>query len=105
MKSVVLFTAFLNVAAVAFGANWPAWRYDGNGISPEKNAPVKWNQTNNVRWRTPLPDRGNSSPIVWGDTVFLTQAEGNKREVMAFERKTGKVLWQQGTRYSGKDEA
>ena len=105
MKAVLLFAAFLNVAVLAFGANWPAWRYDGNGISPEKTAPLKWSKTNNVRWRTPLPTPGNSSPIVWGDKAFLTQAEGNKREVMAFDRKTGKLLWQQGTTYSGKDES
>jgi outer membrane protein assembly factor BamB len=86
-----------------FAANWPGWRGDGNGISTEKNVPVKWSKTENVGWRTPLPDPGNSSPIVWEDKVFITQAQGAKRNVMAFDRKNGKLLWQQGTAYTEKD--
>ena len=84
-------------------ANWPAWRNDGTGVSSEKNLPVKWSRTENVRWRTPLPDRGNSSPIVWDDKVFVTQAAGDKREVMCLDRKDGKVLWHSGTNYTGQD--
>jgi outer membrane protein assembly factor BamB len=84
-------------------ANWPAWRGDGSGVSTEKHAPVTWSKSENVRWRTALPDRGNSSPIVWEDKVFLTQAEGTRRSVMAFERNGGKLLWQQGTDYTEKD--
>lgn len=84
-------------------ANWPAWRYDGNGISPELSAPIQWDRTNNVRWRTDLPEPGNSSPIVWDNSVFITQAIGERREVMAFDRRNGKVLWQAGTRYGRKE--
>src|SRR5436853_7833039 len=65
MIAKFLFSALSLLAATTFAANWPAWRNDGTGISPEKNVPVKWSKTENVRWRTPLPDRGNSSPIVW----------------------------------------
>jgi outer membrane protein assembly factor BamB len=93
----------LVTASGALAANWPAWRYDGSGIAPEKSAPTKWSKAENVRWRTPLPGPGNSSPIVWEDKVFITQAEGAKRSVMAFERKGGKLLWQQGTSYTQKD--
>lgn len=101
MKAKLL---FLFAAAIgASAANWPAWRNDGLGISPEKNVPVKWSKTENVRWRTPLPDRGNSSPIVWDERVFITQATGPKREVMCIDRKNGKVLWHSGTSYEGKD--
>jgi outer membrane protein assembly factor BamB len=93
----------LCVVGSATAANWPAWRNDGAGISLEKNVPVKWNKTENVRWHAPLPDRGNASPIVWDDKVFVTQAAGAKREVMCMDRRDGKVLWRSGTSFEGKD--
>src|SRR5262249_18846554 len=55
--------------------DWPAWRGPhGDGQSSAKTPPLKWSRTENVRWKTPLPGPGNSSPIVWKDRVFLTQA-------------------------------
>lgn len=81
----------------ATGADWPSWRGPfGTGVSIETNAPLKWSRTQNVRWRTVLPEAGNSTPIVWGDTVYLTQAIGQKRAVMALDRRTGKVRWTYG---------
>jgi outer membrane protein assembly factor BamB len=85
-------------------ANWPAFRYDGLGIAPEKTAPVKWSASENVRWRVALPDQGNSSPIVWSNQVFITQAQGEKRSVICFDRANGKQLWQEGVSYAGKDD-
>src|SRR6185295_16555327 len=79
--------------------NWPGWRGPtANGISTEKNLPVKWSTNENVRWRTPLPERGNSTPIIWGNRVFITQPveTDNRRTVMCFDRASGKALWQQG---------
>jgi outer membrane protein assembly factor BamB len=95
---------FLAVAVQA--GNWPAWHGpNGSGVTPETNLPVRWSATENVRWKAPLPDRGNSSPIVWGDRVFITQAiEKEKRlTVLCLNRATGKVLWQSGIAYSGND--
>jgi outer membrane protein assembly factor BamB len=91
-------------AMSALAANWPGFRNDGHGTSPEQDAPVKWSKAENVRWRMPLPDRGNASPIVWGEKIFITQAVAAKRLVMAFDRSSGKLLWEQGTAYDGKDE-
>jgi len=91
----------------AAGANWPNWRGpNGNGISPEKNLPTQWSETKNVRWRVALPDRGNSSPIVWGDRVFLTQAieKEGRRSLMCFDRNDGKLLWQPGVTYTEKED-
>ena len=52
--------------------NWPGWRGPGGrSVSSESSFPVSWDATN-VRWKTPIPGRGHSSPIVWGDRVFLT---------------------------------
>ena len=84
--------------------NWPQWRGpEGTGVSHEKNLPTHWSRTVNVSWRVPLPERGNSTPIVWGDRIFLTQAVGDRRTLMCFERATGKLLWQQGVTRAGKE--
>src|SRR5262249_2932940 len=61
--------------------------------------------TENIRWKAPIPDAGNSSPIVWGERVFLTQAldNGARRAVLCFDRKDGKLLWQKETAFTGKE--
>jgi outer membrane protein assembly factor BamB len=68
--------ALLNIPAGAVGGtNWPQWRGpDGQGVSAEKNLPVEWSATKNVKWKTPIAGRGHSSPIVWGKKIFLTTA-------------------------------
>jgi outer membrane protein assembly factor BamB len=96
----------LALLATASGANWPAWRGPtGDGVCTETDLPVTWSPTENVKWKTALPDRGNSSPIVWNDRVFLTQAIGkeDKRLLLSFDRATGKELWRAGTTYSQKE--
>lgn len=75
--------------------NWPAWRgRDNNGISVEAG-PLTWSQTSNIRWKVALPGPGNSTPIIWGDRVFVTQAHdgGKRRSLIAFQRADGKELW------------
>lgn len=92
--SVVLALVATSIAAAA---DWPAWRgANGIGISTESDLPVKWSTTENVRWRFPLPEAGNSTPIVWGNRVFVTQAVGKRRTLMCVDRESGKLLWQQG---------
>jgi outer membrane protein assembly factor BamB len=59
----------------AAAGNWPQWRGpDGSGISTEKNLPSEWTPTKNIKWKTPIDGRAHSSPIVWGNRVFLTTA-------------------------------
>src|SRR5437773_8749017 len=100
-----LMTTFAALSVSA--ANWPNWRGPaGDSISPEHNFPTQWSDSKNVRWCAALPDRGNSSPIVWGNRVFITQAiesEG-RRTVMCFDRSNGKLLWQAGTTYTEKEQ-
>jgi outer membrane protein assembly factor BamB len=89
---------------VARADNWPGWRGPtGQGTSAEKNLPTKWSATENVKWKVPLPDAGNSSPVVWGDKVFVTQAtdKGKKRSLLCFARKDGNKLWEQTVEYDG----
>ncbi len=83
------------------------WRgASGNGVSEEKNLPVRWSATENITWKVALPQRGNSTPVVWGDRIFLTQPleEENRRTLMCLDRRNGKVLWQRGVVYTAKEE-
>src|SRR4030095_9722208 len=111
--------------------NWAQWRGpDGNGVSSETNLPAEWNASKNVKWKTPIPGRGHSSPIVWDNRIFLTTAiEGevvpgakapeHKDEgkpfkhpdsvgadrkhtfkVLCVDRHTGKMIWER-TAYEG----
>ncbi len=71
----------------------------------ERAVPLTWGETNNLQWRVDLPDRGNSTPIVWGHHVFITQAlaKENWRAVFAFDLRTGKELWRGGTSSEGRE--
>jgi len=77
-------------------ADWPGWRGDGSGISPETNLPVRWDATTNVAWKTPLPGKGNSSPTVSQGRVFLSawDDDGKKRSVLCLDTRDGKILWE-----------
>jgi outer membrane protein assembly factor BamB len=95
MRHLPLF-ALLFLAPFSRAENWPGWRGPtGQGHSAEKELPLTWSDKENVKWKAPLPDRGNASPAVWGDHVFLTQAthKGVRRGVLCVDRKTGKEKW------------
>ena len=77
--------------------NWPNWRGpSGDGISLEKGIPVKWSPTENIAWRVAIPGKGHSSPVVWGNKVFLTTClpEKEQRLLLCLDQRTGKKLWQ-----------
>ena len=104
VRSLVVVFALLALAVQA--ANWPGWRgADGLGVCTERNVPEQWSANENVRWKTPLPEAGNSTPIVWGDRIFLTQPVGKQRTLMCLDRANGKVLWQQGPTYTEPEES
>jgi outer membrane protein assembly factor BamB len=80
--------------------DWPQWRGPNlNGATGDEGAPISWSATNNVVWRVALPEAGNSSPIVWKDRVFVTQAIGKRRALMCVDRNTGALLWTAGPTY------
>ena len=63
----------------AAAENWPQWRGpQGNGISSERNIATIWGQTENVAWRVELPGSSGATPVIWGDQIFLTSADGDK---------------------------
>ena len=81
----------------AGAAFWPRWRGpSGQGVATDGSYPDRWSATENVLWKTPVPGTGNSSPIVWGDYVFLTTAyDGGRRvSVLAYRRSDGQLLWE-----------
>jgi outer membrane protein assembly factor BamB len=76
---------------------WPRWRGpSGQGLAAGTGYPDTWSATQNVQWKTSVPGSGNSSPIVWGDRIFLTTAyDGGRRlSVLAYRRSDGKLLWE-----------
>ena len=120
-----------STAGSSAAPNWPQWRGPGGqGISTEKNLPTEWSATKNIKWKTPIAGRGHSSPIVWGNRIFLTTAiegaivpgakavkhmDGDKEflhpdsvgadhkhtfKVICLNADTGKILWDQ-TAYEG----
>ena len=94
MRLVVL---FFFVAGLIRAENWPGWRGpSGDGISAGKGIPTKWSSTENIAWKIAVPGEGHSSPIVWGDKVFLTSSltEKNKRILLCIDRLSGQTVWQ-----------
>ncbi len=76
--------------------NWPEFRGpDRQGSSAEKNLPLKWSQKENICWKAAIPGDSWSTPIVWGDRVFLTTAtdKGESCRIVSLDAGTGKVLW------------
>ncbi len=102
-----LWAAWLGLAAGALqAADWEQFRGPlGRGISSETIAPLTWDRETNIKWRTPLPDRGNSSPIVSRGKVFIAQADkdGAKRSLLCFDRQTGELLWSRTVEFSGRE--
>jgi outer membrane protein assembly factor BamB len=64
-----------------------------NGTSSEKNLPIRWSTTENVTWKIAMPERSGSTPIVWGDYVFLNVGEGSNLSLWAVDRTSGAVRW------------
>src|SRR5688572_13704603 len=87
---------------------WPAFRGSGDSISDAKTLPLKWSPTENVAWTAELPGYGQSSPVVWKDTVFLTAAEGDYKEalhVLCLDLGTGKQRWRASLRNAARVKA
>jgi len=72
--AVGLLLVLTSFTMTALSANWPQWRGTGTGVSEEKNLPTAWNTSQGIKWKTPIAGRGHSSPVVWGNKVFLTSA-------------------------------
>ena len=82
------------IGAPASAENWPQWRGPSlNGLSGEKNLPVRWSAKENITWKLPLPAWSGSTPIVWGDHIFLNVSDGRDLSLWAVDRNRGVALW------------
>jgi len=98
----------LLLIAIALGSvqspraeNWPQWRGPSrNGLSSEKDLPVKWSAAQNITWKLPMPAWSGSTPIVWGNRIFLNVADdlkvrqGDNLHLWCVDRTKGTILWQ-----------
>jgi len=87
--------ALLAASVAALSAeNWPQWRGPSlNGLSNDKALPVRWTKTENVTWKLALPSWSGSTPIVWGDRIFLHVASGSDLSLWSIDRERGTALW------------
>jgi len=95
MKSALsIVLAGLTMSALAPADNWPHWRGPSfYGVSDETNLPVEWSDEKNITWKLPLPAWSGSTPIIWGDHIFLNVAESGSIYLWAIDRTEGEVLW------------
>jgi outer membrane protein assembly factor BamB len=76
---------------------WPRWRGpSGQGLVTGSGYPDRWSPTENVLWKQSVPGSGNSSPIIWGDRIFVTTARdgGRRLSLLAYSRSDGSLLWE-----------
>ncbi len=110
-------------SAGASESEWPSWRGPlGTGASTTADPPLRWSENQNVRWKTRLPGRGHSSPVVWGDRVYVTTSiphgprfepipetapgahdnvlvsQRHRFVVLAVDRESGEIVWQTDVR-------
>ena len=91
---VAAFCLSVTLVGNAGAENWPQWRGpSANGISSETNLPVKWTTTENIAWKLPLPAWSGSTPIVWGNHIFLNVAENGSLFLWAVDRTKGEAIW------------
>ncbi len=127
-----ILSLFLSITLVAlcfaqedtYDKNWPQWRGPhANGVAPHATPPTEWSEEKNIRWKVDLPGKGNSSPVIWNDVIYVLTAigvgdkvvEGKKDDegsgqgrrgrrgirpeqvqqftVLAIDRHTGKTIW------------
>jgi outer membrane protein assembly factor BamB len=94
-RRLVLAVTFAVFAAARLTAeNWPQWRGPLlNGLSGEANLPVRWSKTEGLAWTLAMPAWSGSTPIVWGDRLFLNVADGPSLFLWCIDRANGSVLW------------
>jgi outer membrane protein assembly factor BamB len=92
---ITVLTVGMFLFSRARGSDWPRFRGpNGAGMAADKDVPVQWTEAN-VLWKTAIPGQGNSSPIVWGNHVFLQSADpsGKERYLICLSANDGKILW------------
>src|SRR5688572_4989900 len=94
MRTALAFLALTLAPAAFAGDAWPGFRGTGDSVA-RGDYPTEW-APETVAWKVDLPGYGQSCPVVWNGTVYLTAVEGEQREkgyVVALDAKTGKEKW------------
>jgi outer membrane protein assembly factor BamB len=97
MRMMVTTLVLLSTPANAAAENWTQFRGPGGqGHSTATGLPVTWSEAEHIKWKTPIPHKGWSSPVIWGDQIWLTSAtvDGKQMFGICLDRQTGKVLRQ-----------
>ncbi|MEW6129639.1 MAG: PQQ-binding-like beta-propeller repeat protein [Acidobacteriota bacterium] len=99
---------FLLLTPLTSESRWTAFRGTGDSHSTARNLPLEWSDKKNLAWSVNLTGYGQSSPVVWGNKIFLTSTQGENKErlfVSCFYLKSGKKLWEkkQAATYTMKD--
>ncbi|MCE9528959.1 MAG: PQQ-binding-like beta-propeller repeat protein [Planctomycetales bacterium] len=93
----------LILASLAHAENWPQWRGAKlDGVSQEKDLPVKWSKTEGIAWRLEMPGAAGATPVIWGDQIFLTSVDGDNLLLMCVGTH-GKEIWRQTVSQGNKD--
>ena len=102
--------------------NWPNWRGpNADGVAVKGSPPVTWSESENIKWKVPLPGKGSSTPVVWGNKIFIETAVPTGEEppaaarsaprrrgppstpapkaplefkLICLDRETGEILWE-----------
>jgi outer membrane protein assembly factor BamB len=85
------------ISSIGAQNQWPGFRGPaGQGIAIAKDYPLKWSKTQNILWKASLNGRGNSSPVIWDNRIFITSAsvDGKIRGLFCFNRLNGGLLWE-----------
>lgn len=94
-KIVSAFGVIILGFTLALADNWPQWRGPSlNGVSNEKNLPLRWSKTENVAWKLALPGLSAATPVIWGDKIFLNVTQGKQQALWCVEKKQGRLLWE-----------
>jgi len=83
------------LSRLSAGENWPEFRGPtGDGHADATGLPLRWSETENIRWKTPIHDKGWSSPVIWGSQIWLTTAtvDGKQLFAVCLDRETGKIV-------------
>ena len=90
--SLVCLAGLFSISVLA--ENWPQWRGPSlDGVSGEKDLPVHWSTTENIAWRLAMPSKSGSTPIIWGDSIFLNVAEGGNLYLWRVDKAKGEPVW------------
>jgi outer membrane protein assembly factor BamB len=94
---VYLAVSAILASTLVQAAHWPRFRGpNGQGIAPDTNLPIQWKGPDDAAWKVALPGEGNSSPVIWGNYLFVqsSSTDGQQRYLLCLRTETGQVLWQ-----------